>query len=135
MFPPHSLSDTLSAKYGDWVQAFAIAGTDVAPPTSAKANSRLGELLESGLEPPVHGLDTRFIVPRRVRDACARWKSGTRCHADGRNLLVEYDPNQERRYLARPLEESILGHGIATTIDWLPAHLTLVMNALSEARD
>lgn len=130
MFPAHSLADTISAKYGDWVQAFAIAGTDVVPPTSSEVNKRLESLLTAGLEPPVHELDTRFLVPERLRNTCARWKTGTRCHADGLNLLVEYAPCGRKTPLAFPIEEAICGHGVATTVDWLPTHLSLVMNAL-----
>ncbi|MEQ9410873.1 MAG: hypothetical protein RIK87_24385 [Fuerstiella sp.] len=130
MYPPHSMADTLSARYGDWVQAFAIAGTDIVPPTAQSANEALNVLLEAGLKEPEHDLDTRFILPRRVGTACARWKTGTRCHADGQNLLVEYEPCGRLTPLGTPIEESILGHGVATTIDWLPAHLDLVLNAL-----
>lgn len=132
LFPPHGLKDTLSAHYGDWVQAFAIAGTDVPPPTALAVNKAFTELLESNLPEPEHDLDTRFIVPKRVRDACRRWKEGTRCHADGQNLLVEYQPSGRRTSIGNPVEDVILGHGVATTVDWLPAHLTLVMKALAE---
>ena len=129
MFPPHSLPDTIKAKYGDWVQSFAIAGTDVSAPTSIGANKKLTALLEAGLEPPVHGFDTKLIVPERIRNACARWKTGTRCHADGLNLLVDYEPCG-RTSTAMPIEAALLGHGVATTVDWLPAHLAMVMDSL-----
>ncbi len=129
MFPPHNLPDIITARYGDWVQSFAIAGTDVSAPTSLDTNKKLAALLEAGLEPPVHGLDTKLIVPKSVGDMCARWKTGTRCHADGQNLLVEYEPCG-RTSMAIPIEEALLGHGVATTINWLPSHLALVMEAL-----
>ncbi len=130
LFPPQSLPDTVTAKYGDWVQAFGIVGTDVDTPVSAQVNRRLALLLESGLEEPVHGTDTRFLVPQRIRDACARWKTGTRCHADGRNLLLEYEPCGRRIAAGLAVEDSLLGHGVATTIDWLPAHLALLLSTL-----
>lgn len=132
LFPPHSINDTLSARYGDWVQAFAIAGTDVPPPTWIEQNKALTELLEATLPEPMHDLDTRFILPQRVRDACARWKTGTRCHADGKNLLVEYQSSGLETPLHNPIEEAILGHGVATSVAWLPTHLTLIINQLSE---
>ena len=130
MFPAHSLTDTLTAKYGDWVQAFGIAGTDVPPPTSMQENRAVAAILEAGLTTPEHGLDTRFIVPPKFRDTCARWKTGTRCHDDGRNLLVQYEPCGRTTALGSPIEEALLGHGVATTLDWLPAHLALVLKAL-----
>ncbi len=130
LFPPHNPVETLAAKHGDWVQAFAIAGTDVPTGTSLNAHKRLDQFLTSELEPPQHGVDTRFIVPEHLRDACARWKTGTRCHADGLNLLLEYKPCGRRTRLGRPIEQSILGHGVATTIDWLPTHLSLILESL-----
>lgn len=129
LFPPHSAPDVLNARYGDWVQAFGIAGTDVASPPSIDANRKLAAVLEFGLDEPEYHLDTLLIKPDSLRTLCERWKAGTRCHADGLNLLVEYEPCGRRTPLATPIEESVLGHGVATTIDWLPAHLNLVMEA------
>ncbi len=131
MFPPHTLADTIGAKYGDWVQAFGIAGTDVSAPTSIMKNKQLAALLESNLPDPDHGLDTRFIMPKRVRDTCVRWKTGTRCHTDGLNLLINYTPCGRTTPLTHRIENSLLGHGVATTIDWLPAHLALAINSLT----
>ena len=133
MFPAHSLKDMLTAEYGDWVQAFAIAGTDVPPPTSMQAYRAVAAVLEAGLTAPEHRLDTQFIVPQQLRDTCARWKTGTRCHRDGRNLLVEYKPSGRTTPLASPIEEALLGHGVATTLDWLPAQLSLVLKTLLES--
>ncbi len=135
LFPPHSLQDTLNARFGDWVQAFAVAGTDVPSVTARAAHGRLEELLQSGLEAPAHGVDTRFILPARLRDTCARWKTGTRCHADGQNLLLNYEPCGRTTRLGQAVEHSMLGHGVATTIDWLPAHLALTLQALGEPPD
>lgn len=134
LFPPQLMTDIATARYGDWVQAFAIAGTDVPSLTKAKLHAAMGEILEAGLPVPRHGLDTKFIVPEKVRNACARWKLGTRCHADGRNLLLEYEPCGRKSRLLRPIEESVLGHGVATTIDWLPTHLGLVMDWLGREK-
>ncbi len=130
MFPPHSLNDTINAMWGDWVQAFAIAGTDVSSMPSRSANQRLSALLEANLPDPVHGLDTQLISPKRVRDLCVRWKAGTRCHADGRNVLVDYTPSGKLSLTGRPIETCLLGHGVATTVQWLPSHLNLVLEHL-----
>lgn len=132
LFPPQSIADVTTAKYGDWIQAFGIAGTDLVPPTMTKANAAMGRLLENGLRPPRHELDTKYLPVRRVRDACARWKTGTRCHADGWNLLVDYQPSGRKAQLVLPVEQVLLGHGVATVVDWLRSHLDLVMRALQK---
>jgi len=131
LFPPHSFRDTVEATWGDWVQAFGIAGTDVVPPTprSIERDQRLRDIVEAGLEPPEHGLSIRLVPGRKLKDLCARWKTGTRCHADGRNLLVDYQPSG-RQVVNGPVEASLFGHGVATTIDWLPAHLALVLRGM-----
>ena len=131
MFPPQRLSDVLTARFGDWVQAFGIAGTDLDTYVTSTQNNRLKQILEADLIVPEHGLDTRFIRPEGIRNLCARWKTGTRCHADGRNLLVEYEPSGRKLLNAVPVEESLFGHGVYTTTDWLPAHLSLVMTEMT----
>jgi hypothetical protein len=114
------VADVLSAKHGDWVQAFAIAGTDIAPPLKRKANARLGEFLERGLlEPTPHKLKEKLNV------TCARWKTRTRLHSDGNNLLVDYESSQVTRF--GPARQAVLGHGIYTLKDWLPSQLSLVL--------
>ena len=130
LFPPHLLNDVLSATYGDWVQAFAIAGTDTTSLPAAEQNNALTTLLQRNLPAPQHGLDTRFLFPQIVRDACAWWKTGTRCHTDGVNLLVNYIPSGSRTVIGQPIEGALLGHGVATTQVWLPAHLHLIMQHL-----
>lgn len=132
LFPPHKIKDVLNARFGDWVQAFAIAGTDVAAPTSSALNASLAEVLEAGLVEPEHELDTRFITPQRLRNACAWWKTGTRCHSDGHNILVQYKSSGRTTRLGQPVEDAVFGHGVATTIDWLPAHLALLTTTLTE---
>jgi len=130
LFPPHRLRDTISARFGDWVQAFAIAGTDVPTGTSLPAHLRMSKVLHTGLADPKHGIDTKFIIPAHVREACARWKTGTRCHADGLNLLLEYEPCGRKTKMGLPIEEAVLGHGVATVVEWLPTHLSEVLAAL-----
>lgn len=134
LFPPQPLTDVTSARYGDWVQAFGIAGTDLVPPMMQDADMAMQQVLEDGLADPEHEIDTRFIPMERVRKACARWKTGTRCHADGWNLLVDYKPSGRKAHLVIPIEEVMLGHGVATASDWLPSHLHLVTQALKRLR-
>lgn len=114
------VADVLSARQGDWVQAFAIAGTDIAPIGKRKANQRLGLFLEQGL--------TDHTPPKigdRLKVTCARWQARTRLHADGRNLLVDYTSSQLTRF--GPARQAVLGHGIYTLKDWLPSQLSLVL--------
>lgn len=133
LFPMHSFPEMVAAKYGDWVQAFAIAGTDVVPPRAGAIDAAMAKVLERGLEPPQHGLDTRFLPSKRLRDTSARWKTGTRCHADGQNLLVKYQPSGRKTRLGVPIEEGTFGHGVYTTADWLEAHLELLLEHLKKA--
>lgn len=130
LFPPHTPVDAINATWGDWIQAFAVAGTDVVSATTLDENERFTALLERNLANPDHDLDTRFIPTARLRDTCYRWKQGTRCHVDGVNLLVNYQPSGET-VLGLPLESTVFGHGVATTVKWLPAHLQIVYDALS----
>jgi hypothetical protein len=131
LFPPQSVAEIVGAAWGDWVQAFAIAGTDVSSVPSMSANERLTKLLEANLPEPVHGLDTQFIPSKRLRNACVRWKAGTRCHTDGLNLLVDYVPCGRHTAIGEAIETTVMGHGVATTIAWLPSHLRLIVDALS----
>jgi hypothetical protein len=128
LFPPHSMIDVLRATHGDWIQAFAIAGTDVAAVPSAPFHRELGKLFEQGLEPPEITLDLRFVFPQMLKEVCGNWKTGTRCHADGRNLLVEYEPCGRKTVTRRPIEEAMFGHGVATVSEWLPRYLALIMH-------
>ena len=129
LFPPQTPPDVMSATWGDWIQAFAVAGTDVVSAATLDENDRLTNLLERNLVEPVHELDTRFIPTARLRNTCYRWKQGTRCHTDGLNLLLNYQPSGES-VLGLPLESTVFGHGVATTVKWLPAHLRLVLDLL-----
>ncbi|MCA9058206.1 MAG: hypothetical protein KDA85_06890, partial [Planctomycetaceae bacterium] len=132
LFPPHAMKDVVNATWGDWVQAFAIAGTDVSTIPTRDSNGRFMELLERNLTSPEPSLDTRLIRPATMRDLCIRWKTGTRCHTDGLNLLLNYEPSGDTSPLGRPLETSLLGHGVATTCRWLPVHLKLIIEGLAD---
>ena len=132
LFPPYSLSDFLSARYGDWVQAFAVAGTDLSAPASIAANGKMHALLEASLILQLQqsrDLPLDVIQPARLRDLCVIWKTGTRSHTDGINLLVDYKPSGMMKF-GMPLEQCVFGHGVATTTPWLPAHLKLVTETL-----
>ncbi len=133
LFPPLPMADVINASFGDWVQTFAIAGTDVSSPPSISTNEKLTRILEANLPDPQHDWDTRLLGSKRVRDTCARWKLGTRCHADGLNILVDYKLSGEQTSLGRPIEYSLMGHGVATMVKWLPAHLKLFVEALNVA--
>jgi hypothetical protein len=117
------VADVLSARHGDWVQAFAIAGTDIAPIGKREANQRLGLFLEQGLTDA-----TPAKIGDRLKVACSRWQTRTRLHADGRNLLVDYTSSQLTRF--GPARQAVLGHGIYTLKEWLPSQLSLVLKWL-----
>ena len=132
LYPIHSVKDVLTAKYGDWVQAFAIAGTDLAPTVIGENEQSIATVLEAGLKDVVLDERLRKIKIKRVRDVCSRWKPGTRCHDDGEHLLLEYEPSGRKTKLGSPVENTRFGHGVATTTTWLPVHLALVMRALAK---
>ncbi len=127
LYPLPRREDLMQAKGGDWVQLGGIVGTDSPTMRDRKVIESYGGLFEEDLAAPDLTSAPPSIVPLKLRHLCARWKLGTRVHADGRNLLVDYEPCG-RKWLGRPVEEAVLGHGVATTIDWLPAHLKLVLD-------
>lgn len=133
IYPMHAIADIMSAKFGDWVQAFAIAGTDANLAVGEKARDRLTAVLESGLRGVVIDEDLENIKIGRLRDACGRWRSGTRCHDDGQHLLLEYEPSGRKTKLGAVVENARFGHGVATTTTWLPVHLALVMRTLANS--
>lgn len=133
IYPMHAMKDILTAKYGDWVQAFAIAGTDVIPSALEDTEERVAAVLEAGLQDPVFDEELQKIKIDRIREACARWRPGTRCHSDGHHLLLEYEPSGRKTKLGSPVENTRFGHGVATTTTWLPVHLALVMRALANS--
>lgn len=130
LYPPLPIADVVKATWGDWVQSFAIAGTDVAPPTSRSVNARLTEVLEQGLAAPKLDEQVEKIKPASLQTLCARWTTGTRCHTDGLNLLIQYEPSGLTASFRTPLETTLFGHGVYTTIPWLPVHLKLLMDIM-----
>jgi hypothetical protein len=132
LYPLQLPHEVLDARYGDWVQAFGIAGTDTPAPSRMKKSClQLGEFLENSLPDPVIDFDLKFLTSQSLRFLCARWKTGTRCHEDGLNVLVEYEPSGLTT-MTIPIEKTLMGHGVATTLPWLPAHLNLVTEMLSQ---
>ena len=47
------------------------------------------------------------------------------------NLRVDYVPSGEKTLVGQAIETTVFGHGVATTIKWLPTHLQLIVEALS----
>ncbi len=125
---PQTTDEIFNAKYGDWVQAFAIAGTDVLPLDREKRelHRALGELFETGLiEPELTGEKTILqhlpaAVQQRVREKLKdililleRWKCGPRVHNEGDSVwLFDYGEDETAK----------LGHGVYTKRAWLPFH-------------
>ena len=115
--------DVLMARRGDWLQLFAIAGTDLQPTLNREVNRQLGAFLEADLEEP-----TPQSFKDRIPVACRRWKTATRMHADGRNLMVKFDGFHMTRF--GDARQALVGHGIYTVTHWLPAQLDLIMEWL-----
>lgn len=99
---------------------FAIAGTDIRSLAHRKADARLGRFLESSLPQT-----TPDRLKERFKVVCSRWQSATRLHADGRNVLVDFEKTETTRF--GPAHQAVLGHGIYTLPVWLPRQLELVM--------
>lgn len=115
--------DVLAARHGDWVQTFAVAGTDL-PAAGFKAEDQaLRRFLESNLDE-----DTPEKIRERFPIVCERWKTATRLHTDGRNLLIEFEKKGVTRFGLS--HQAVLGHGIYTLRPWLPAQLALVTHWL-----
>jgi hypothetical protein len=115
--------DVLLARRGDWLQLFAIAGTDLQPTLNREVNRQLGAFLEADLEEP-----TPQSFKDRIPVACRRWRTATRMHTDGRNLLVKFEGFHMTRF--GDARQALVGHGIYTVTHWLPAQLDLVMEWL-----
>lgn len=105
VFPP-TLSDVLHAAGGDYVQQIGIAGTNTPPSIFSwrawKADRALNRLLQPDL--PASGL-------------LARLKTGTRCHDEGLNLLVDYGPAEGG------FAQHAAGHAVYTREKWMLFHL------------
>lgn len=118
--------DAMLARHGDWVQTFAIAGTDLHPIVHCGIDRSLGAFLERNLPQT-----TPESIRARLPVVISRWQTATRLHTDGLNLLVAYAPTQLTRF--GTAHQSVLGHGVYTRIEWLPRHLSLLMDYLEPA--
>ncbi|MHC4876086.1 MAG: hypothetical protein ACYTGL_06275 [Planctomycetota bacterium] len=118
-----NILDALFARHGDWLQMFAIAGTDLRPTVNRDANQSLGEYLERNL-PNV----TPQPFGERLPIVRQRWQTATRMHADGLNLLVEFAPTKMTRFGSA--HQTIFGHAVYTRREWLPRQLELVLEHL-----
>lgn len=116
--------NALLARHGDWVQTFAIAGTDLQPTVNRNGNQSLGRYLERNLP---------NVTPESIKDRLPvvrkRWNAATRLHADGLNLLIEYPPTKLTRF--GNAHQSVFGHGVYTRTEWLPRHVSLLMEHLA----
>ncbi len=121
------LNDVQSARYGDWVQAFAIDGTDSLPllETRRDANAALAELFGAvPLIPAEEGvLNNLAFWARRVAFLQRSW--GIRLPSQGTTLLVDYGPGSE----------AMFGHAVYLKQAWLPFHAEQIARILSEQAD
>ncbi len=102
---PRDIDEVLTARFGDYVQQFGIAGSNFAPTVwawrASLADRRLGQLLQPGI---------------RARELLERLKCGTRAHDEGTNLLVDYGLPEGH------VGQHIAGHAVYTRSDWLLFH-------------
>lgn len=102
---PRDVEAVLTARFGDYIQQFGIAGTNFAPAAwswrAALADVRLGRLLQPGIP---------------ARTLLERLKLGTRTHDEGTNLLVDYGLPTGH------VGQHLAGHAVYTRSDWLLFH-------------
>ncbi len=121
-----NILDALFARHGDWLQMFAVAGTDLRPTVYREENLALGKYLERSLpQPTPEAFRDRLPIVRR------RWQSATRMHAEGQNLLVQFEPIGRTRF-GSAIHRSVFGHAVYTSRNWLPRQLKLVLEHLQE---
>lgn len=136
---PQSIEEIVGAKFGDWVQAFGIAGTDLAPVDRIRreTNQTLGQLLEAGLDipqftndnSPLNRLPKTLVaaIQNRMREFAAllaRLSCGSRIHVDGDAAwLFDYGVDETEK----------LGHGTYTKRAWLPFHATRITEWLRQS--
>lgn len=117
--------EILLARQGDWVQLFALAGTDLKPTIRQEENAALGKLLEAGLNsetPEPEKFSERFQM------MCPRWKTAPRAHSDGRNLLVQFLTQDDMK--SGPGPKALLGHAVYISNAWMEAQLGLILDWL-----
>ncbi len=136
---PQSVEEVVGAKFGDWVQSFGIAGSDLAPLDHDRRarNRELGQLLETGLVMSKVSNDPslfdhmpeliRDLIQDRLRgfsDLLARLQCGSRVPTDGDAAwLFDYGVGETEK----------LGHGMYTKRAWLPFHATRIADWLRQS--
>ena len=136
---PQSAEDIVGAKFGDWVQSFGIAGSDVKPLDRGRRerNRALGQLLENGLVMADFTNEKSFLdrLPESIRvhiqdrmkefsSLLARLQCGSRVPADGDAAwLFDYGADETEK----------LGHGMYTKRAWLPFHATRIADWLRKS--
>lgn len=129
---PQSLEEILTARHGDWVQSFGIAGTDLPPVDRVlrETHRALGALLESGAAQPEVSEENTWLgrLPEsaraRVREKFGdvlvlfeRLRCGQRVHSEGDAAwLFDYGAKETEKF----------GHGVYTKRNWLPFHATRI---------
>lgn len=112
-----------TARYGDWIQAFAIDGTDSPPlnPTRREANAAFAELFAALPPAPDESRPLAALAywARRISFLQRSW--GIRVSAQGHTMLVDYGESAQR----------LLGHGVYMDQAWLPFHAGAVAKYLS----
>lgn len=135
---PQSVDEILSAKHGDWVQSFGIAGTDLRPVDreSRETHQSLKRFLETGLEAPEFNGSSALLdhLPQRARERVRekfhdflclleRLRCGQRVPADGDAAwLFDYGADETAKF----------GHGVYTRRKWLPFHATRIADWLRQ---
>ena len=137
---PQTLTEILGAKYGDWVQSFGCAGTDLWPVDREKRaiHLALGDLLETGLPEPEMGSNSlldrlpksaRARVQEKLKDFMVlleRLRCGQRVPSDGDAVwLFDYGAEETEKF----------GHGVYTKRAWLPFHATRVADWLRQTME
>ena len=136
---PQSLDEIVGAKFGDWIQSFGIAGSELVPVDRRRreADYVVGQLLEIGLDIPQVTNDNSFLnrLPQPIRVSLqnrlqelsillARLDCGSRIHADGDAAwLFDYGVDETEK----------LGHGTYTKRAWLPFHTTRIAEWLQKS--
>lgn len=136
---PQTVDEIVGAKYGDWIQSFGLAGTDLIPLDRERreVHRSLKVLLETGLNQPDHNDQKTVLdhlpdsVQQRVRGRLSdllvllqRWRCGPRVAADGDAAWL-FDYGEE--------ETAKFGHGVYTKRTWLPFHASRIAAWLRSA--
>ncbi len=117
--------DIQKAKHGDWIQAFAIDGTDSLPLTESRrqVNAEMAELF--GALPLMSSeegvLANLAFWARRVAFFQRTW--GIRLQSAGTTLLVDYGPDSAE----------MLGHAVYMQQAWLPFHVLQITRVLKRS--